>query len=41
MDERKERRWKSLSKREKLSINSTGWKDGCRDKGMRRRRGGK
>lgn len=28
-------------KREKLSINSTEWKDGCGDKGMRRRRGGK
>lgn len=40
VDERKERRWKSLSKREKLSINSTEWKDGCGDKGMRRRRGG-
>ncbi len=38
MDERKERRLKSLRKREKLSINSTGWKDVWRDKGMRRRR---
>lgn len=34
-EERKERRWKC----EKLSINSTGWKDGKRDKGTRRRRG--
>lgn len=39
MDEMKEMRWMFLSKREKLSINSTGWKDGCRDKGIRRRRG--
>ncbi len=38
MDERTEIRWKSLRKREKLSINSTGWKDGWRDKGMRRQR---
>lgn len=42
VDERRETRWKSWRKREKLSINSTGWKDGWRDKGMisrRRRRG--
>lgn len=34
MDERTERRWKSLRKRVKRSINSTGWKDGERDKGL-------
>lgn len=27
MDERKERRWKSLRKRENLSLNRTEWKD--------------
>lgn len=39
MDEKKERRWTFLGKCEKLSINSTGWKDEWRDKGTRGRRG--
>lgn len=39
MGEGKEkRRCKSLRKCKELSINSTGWKDEWRDKGMRKRR---